>query len=1846
MDERYFKNNFRENENFTRWYTEEEIRAFEALPVRSSLVGDKDAYEMANNGDFSKFEQLSEAARIYLASKHMLKNYGELYRYVMDNYDKEDVNERDTSVPVTDLIYAPDFMPDIKDEEYKNIVHNPLVRLAISVKTKNPVIRKEFMELDSSYNREVMRETLNPIEPDEFNAVRRDGKTDSDYNESSNEERKYSDSERAVEETADNIDKQVTLAKLMLLAHIGDCYTRDENSDSAERKEYTGDVANLFAHCSRVSVILPTGKDNGVIDAIMGKNRGEAAGIYKRTAATHDVQPRKYDRNGNITQEYKEIKSKITTFSNQYGMDVPIGGLGKGGIPGEEKKAGIIKGDGTCGHLYIHAHEGSQNECGAMLFGFESDSPSAEGNQQGHTHSMRIPPIGEKMSSFCAQRSDEFGAKYGGRIIDLSKVNPRELSNLLEEFEEIYRGLQVKAVEKGNEDNLKRKLLELNKELCGEILTPGVMAKELCSLGVNWQNVRDVMKEKSGVREEDVWVRNADVINVERIRQPEKSDKERYEEYRRNMCNSIRRRYGMTEVRKAPDSYTYKENEERFNKILTRLMDEGMNDSESYGMPYNNARPEDRQYLADADAAIAMTDNLSEILKPVGRAIAEEMKNESENIARESMRIFGLGRMIPGTRSEMRALPENLRKEFAASAQAFQNEAIFNKAKAESNYGVLNKVMLAIEGKQNLNLTLGEEEYLKSFLSKKGIDYEKEIKGKKFKEALPENEKTVNIGNSLGMDSLEKWKNAPDIILRQVFKNNFASDKNALEQASMLGYDIYDTIFIYDKESRSSKSFREYYRNDLENKEALFMRQLLNREITADVVNFNSLNEVHAATIKIHSEFSEKEPTRWQKFTNNIPETENELYGKVMDEEAKNRRSWLKSVMKPNNERINRGSKRRILEYTEENISKEETLFEREIKESVARGKNFENYNEDEINVNMHEVQLYMLSKGMNMADIMKLGAKKEEKERLAAEYFDLKSDPESKEYKNALEGMKSALASAALPGGNLGNSDNIINNLDQITWLKKASDLFVKESGGSRKDIEENTVNRGIRNINMITEAQLEYMKYFKSYNYINNSHFGDYSNDSYMRSKLFLESCSLDNNGSFYSTVNTENYEYILSTELMEHQVIQRKTLDWLSDKAGRDILIKRDDNGKPYIDFISGSNYYSKCTPEGKTIYGSKDEYMLKRDIRDRERTESKFYEIKKDAEKLSKEKENEIFSEVMNLSTEKFLNYDVAAAAEKEAEKINSGFKDRYEVIMEMVDDYNRGYICNSDIRNRSRIINRRSGDKDFITNGGFNAFPAFTEEEKQAYEEMTGKVKERAEDFKKQAQDFGKQIQEKMKERISEKLKSDMKKTGRQRILNHLSSKSDKDFRKDMREVLNDYIDPSDMSEKFDFVNSEKDIKSYLKNHRELKKDYEEVLKKFNNLSQKPEKGIQDRKEGLKKCLIEESQKTPMLKEIYERDAEYVIEKNKEAHEKYLLGIKKYVLSYCTAKKMGLKKAEKIEEAEAVDKEEIKTAKEVPVPEIPEPEKEAPVIKANDIEIINKQSLENALRIRENEFRAVETELREEIHKQEQRMNKLDNLRELQPSEFGAEEVKDFMKKRKAFIDERIKKEKTAEEEARKEADKAEHKFKQKFIAKAKRENPDMSELKNVKYIKDIEKLSNKWNENLKKLREEKKGSSEYEEAEKKAQFYTKLAQDGRTQANEENKAVYNKVMAEKKREIQNKLYSKYYETSLDSIEAEYEMREQQSDEYRAALRREREKYEADIAVIREKGKEYIEPEKPVKTYRLADFVKSPEQMRKESIARKRAEMAKQRENEPKPSITLKEFLTPRHSGGK
>lgn len=262
-------------------------------------------------------------------------------------------------------------------------------------------------------------------------------------------------SNSAKNEIEKNLAKQVVLAKTLFLAQLGK-YTLREGDKTTD---YVGSIAETFAHGGRTNFILPFNDiNNEVLAAFDGGKIGETAELKSRIAATHSATQRKLDDDLSIKSESIEEKPNFSQvgkiFSNQYGMNIGIGGIGNIG-PNQKP----VLADGSAGHMYIRKQQGDANTCGSLLIGIES-AASLKTSYTGHFHT----PLAKssKQSAFLA---DKFGpgAKTNGKTVDLSGLDSEKLALALKEFEKGYIALQ-------NSQN-PNKLNQVNEMLSGKRMT-------------------------------------------------------------------------------------------------------------------------------------------------------------------------------------------------------------------------------------------------------------------------------------------------------------------------------------------------------------------------------------------------------------------------------------------------------------------------------------------------------------------------------------------------------------------------------------------------------------------------------------------------------------------------------------------------------------------------------------------------------------------------------------------------------------------------------------------------------------------------------------------------------------------------------------------------------------------------------------------------------------------------------------------------------------------------------------------------------------------------------------------------------------------------------------------------------------------------------------------------------------------------------------------------------------------------------------------------------------------------------------------------------------------------------
>lgn len=370
-------------------------------------------YQQALGGDFKDFEHLDEPLRNALASRWMRENF---------------------TMPApgqTPGEYAR-HLAELRGAE--GLMH-PLFRLGVSLAMRsgfNGIPKEFFVELDNKCCSEIMVMTLTKqVDLEEKEAMVR--------------EHPEKDKEKARASVEADILRsqasQIFMAKNLLLMHMSKFSLKQKGKPDMD---WPYDVSSAFGHCSRVSFILPPLGDTSPEEAQKHRTmwsalrevrkssaddmEGNACGIFRRGASTHDFQRRRVVRRDG-GGEFKE-KKKLANFSGQEGLNVAIGGLYNEGV----NKRRLLS-DGSCGHIYTMKKEAAMDKYGGFLLGFESDAYKKT-NQLGHKHGFGN---GEFASSFGGQRVDEVGDKYGGRVCDLGHIPPDAITVRMLQLERYMR---------------------------------------------------------------------------------------------------------------------------------------------------------------------------------------------------------------------------------------------------------------------------------------------------------------------------------------------------------------------------------------------------------------------------------------------------------------------------------------------------------------------------------------------------------------------------------------------------------------------------------------------------------------------------------------------------------------------------------------------------------------------------------------------------------------------------------------------------------------------------------------------------------------------------------------------------------------------------------------------------------------------------------------------------------------------------------------------------------------------------------------------------------------------------------------------------------------------------------------------------------------------------------------------------------------------------------------------------------------------------------------------------------------------------------------------------------------
>jgi len=426
--------------------------------------GDVKIIKDAQNGNYTKFNDASQLVRNYIGTLAWNKFISE------------------PNISTTSL--------SLSDNQVKRYVQQHILdagfRVGLSAMKHSFPDNNSLKELDEYANEYLLSKTLSAPSKENIEAL------------------STSIGDKAAKkEIEKNLAKQVVLAKTLLLAQLGK-YTLREGD---ETKDYVGSIAETFAHGGRTNFVLPHNDvNNEVLKAFEGGEIGKTAELKSRLAATHSATQRKVGADLSIVSESEEEKPSFgevgKIFSNQYGMNIAVGGVGETG-PNQKP----ILADGSAGHMYIRKQQGDANTCGSLMVGIES-AASLKTSYTGHFHT----PLAKssKQSAFLA---DKFGpgAKTNGKTIDLSGLDSKQLALVLKEFEKSYIALQKsqnssklnqvnemlsgKRMSENNLLALMTNLLGISKDFAGEIVSDarkGLEArvqKEVNNLSNQFKNV-------------------------------------------------------------------------------------------------------------------------------------------------------------------------------------------------------------------------------------------------------------------------------------------------------------------------------------------------------------------------------------------------------------------------------------------------------------------------------------------------------------------------------------------------------------------------------------------------------------------------------------------------------------------------------------------------------------------------------------------------------------------------------------------------------------------------------------------------------------------------------------------------------------------------------------------------------------------------------------------------------------------------------------------------------------------------------------------------------------------------------------------------------------------------------------------------------------------------------------------------------------------------------------------------------------------------------------------------------------------------------------------------------------
>ena len=422
----------------------------------STLEQVNDSMTRMKQGDVSKFNHLPRFLREYYGKKAMEELFGPDLEFPPLNDElKGKLNE---------MTNRPEF----------RYTMTQMIERGVKDKDGNDVSDR-LREYDQYMNSRMLAETMNPVSEERKENIRK----------------KFpgAEGEKLILE---NQEKQVFLAKTMFMSQLG---RMDIHNEDGTNVPYSGTTAELFGHSGRVAFTLPTGtkdQQNKMYDAWQ-KSALDGGVLKKGRFASHEMHRRQVDKDGNVVpfeeirirwkQQLKkfQLNKKITTYVGNYGMNIPLGGLGK---PFNGKDC--VDAQGSFGHTYMRTRKGDEKHCGAILFGFENAVPKGT-SCIGQLHNFKA--ISHDMSPFFSGKST-VGKTIGGREADLSHLSPEEFTEAMNTFEAGYRSLQERAAE---DPAAAKQLQALNEAMSGKRMDAKQLSELLITFGMDQEKAEKLV---------------------------------------------------------------------------------------------------------------------------------------------------------------------------------------------------------------------------------------------------------------------------------------------------------------------------------------------------------------------------------------------------------------------------------------------------------------------------------------------------------------------------------------------------------------------------------------------------------------------------------------------------------------------------------------------------------------------------------------------------------------------------------------------------------------------------------------------------------------------------------------------------------------------------------------------------------------------------------------------------------------------------------------------------------------------------------------------------------------------------------------------------------------------------------------------------------------------------------------------------------------------------------------------------------------------------------------------------------------------------------------------------------